>query len=145
MFLLWRMNLATTTAEVARNMFLGGIGMGLMMNVLVLAAQNSVRASVLGTATAFLQFSRALGTTVGVTLFGVVVDHGFPPTLRAEGTAGRVSFADRVRISEALHPAFLMATCVAAAIFAIIFSGLKELALRRTVDEMYAHRTVGDD
>jgi EmrB/QacA subfamily drug resistance transporter len=147
MFLLWRMDLGTTSVEVARNMVLGGLGMGLMMNVLVLAAQNSVATSVLGTTTALLQFSRALGTTAGVTLFGVVVDHGLSPALRTQGTvAGRLSLADRERISEALHPAFLMATCVSAAIFVVVFVGLKEHSLRGAIDDVPFHGGVmGDD
>ena len=50
-----------------------GIGIGLLMQNLVLAAQNDVPASHVGAATSTLTFSRTLGGTIGVSLLGALL------------------------------------------------------------------------
>jgi EmrB/QacA subfamily drug resistance transporter len=52
-----------------------GIGMGLTMQVLLLAAQNSVDYSELGVATSLAAFSRSIGGSIGVALFGTVFNN----------------------------------------------------------------------
>jgi EmrB/QacA subfamily drug resistance transporter len=137
MFLLWRMNVTTTTFEAARNMVLGGLGMGLLMNVFVVSSQNAVPRRIIGTTTALLQFARAVGTSVGVTLFGVIIAQGLPPAIARHRTeAHRLSPAHRLELANALHPAFLMATISCAVMFLAIFFGLEQRPLRDTVDEL---------
>ncbi|MBB3082972.1 MDR family MFS transporter [Geodermatophilus sabuli] len=50
-----------------------GVGVGLLMQNLVLAAQNDVPARELGSATSVLSFFRSLGGTVGVSVLGAVL------------------------------------------------------------------------
>ncbi|MFC3690041.1 MFS transporter [Aquipuribacter hungaricus] len=50
-----------------------GTGMGMMMQNLVLAVQNTVHPSDLGTASSTVSFFRSLGGTVGVSVLGVVL------------------------------------------------------------------------
>src|SRR5205823_13376595 len=59
MVLLWRMNVHTTNGQAARNMVVAGVGLGLMMQVFVLAVQNAVPRARIGSATAVTQFSRS--------------------------------------------------------------------------------------
>jgi hypothetical protein len=53
-------------------MFILGIGLGMVMQVLVLAVQNSVEYRDLGTATSGATFFRSIGSSVGVAIFGTV-------------------------------------------------------------------------
>lgn len=52
-----------------------GVGVGLLMQNLVLAAQNDVPAEQLGAATSVLSFFRGLGGAVGVSVLGAVLAH----------------------------------------------------------------------
>ena len=78
MALLWRMDVNTTTREAARNMVIAGIGIGAMMQVFVISVQNAVARARIGSATALGQFSRQMGATIGVTVMGLIVNHGLP-------------------------------------------------------------------
>ena len=51
-------------------MFVVGVGLGFTMQVLVLAAQNSVEAKDIGVATSTTTFFRSLGGAFGVSVFG---------------------------------------------------------------------------
>ncbi|MFI0877586.1 MFS transporter [Streptomyces parvus] len=62
-----------------------GLGIGLVMSVLVLAVQNSVRPSDLGTATSANNYFRQIGGSVGAAIFGTLL-------------AGRLSDALGVRV-----------------------------------------------
>ena len=69
-------------------MFVLGIGLGMVMQVLVLAVQNAVEYRDLGTATSAATFFRTIGSCIGVAVFGTVftaelTKHlavGIPPT-----------------------------------------------------------------
>ena len=72
--------------EVARNAVVAGLGLGLAMQVLIVAVQNTVALSTMGSATALVHFSRSIGGTLGVTVMGVIAARD----LRAKRTsAGR--------------------------------------------------------
>uniref|UniRef100_UPI0035E46161 MDR family MFS transporter n=1 Tax=Pseudonocardia pini TaxID=2758030 RepID=UPI0035E46161 len=64
-----------TTSMVLVGVFLAvlGIGMGMTMQNLVLAVQNTVKASDLGAASSTVTFFRSLGGTVGVSVLGAVL------------------------------------------------------------------------
>jgi MFS family permease len=135
MTLLWRMDVGTTSAQAARNMVVTGVGMGLMMQVFVLAAQNAVPTRVIGVTTSLLQFGRAIGTTFGVTLFGVIVNQGLPREVRGEAVVHRLSPQARAELASALHPAFLAAMAVCVVIWVVAFLGIRERPLRTSFDE----------
>lgn len=141
MLLLWRMNTATTNGEAARNMVIAGIGIGSMMQVFVLSVQNAVPRARIGSATALTQFGRQMGATLGVTIMGAIVNQGLPAgvSIGGEGSAiHKLPLAARRGLSDALHPAFLAAACVAAAVWFVAVTMVKEVPLRRTLDELSA-------
>ncbi|HEV2989169.1 MAG TPA: MDR family MFS transporter [Candidatus Angelobacter sp.] len=73
MFLMAIMDKTTTNAQVVRNMIIAGIGMGIMQPIYTLVVQNVAPATQRGAATASTQFFRAIGSTVGVAVFGSVL------------------------------------------------------------------------
>jgi len=137
MLLMWRMDVGTTNGEAARNMVIAGVGLGLMMQVFVISVQSSVAREVIGSATALTQFGRSIGATLGVTIMGVIVNQGLPQGVRGGDEIGihRLPQPLRVALASALHPAFLTAALVAAAVFFIVLFALDEVPLRRTLEE----------
>ncbi|MEV3857216.1 MFS transporter [Streptomyces sp. NPDC050095] len=72
MYLLSRMEADTARLEYSVYMAVLGAGIGLIMPVLVLAVQNSVRPSDLGTATSANNYFRQIGGSVGAAVFGTL-------------------------------------------------------------------------
>jgi len=141
MLLLWRMNVSTTNGEAARNMVIAGIGIGSMMQVFVLSVQNAVPRARIGSATALTQFGRQMGATLGVTIMGVLVNHGLPRGVAAGGEGAQVHRlppALRSGLAAAIHPAFLVAACIAAAVWVIAVLFVKEQTLRQSLDDVAA-------
>ncbi|MEE1939671.1 MDR family MFS transporter [Streptomyces sp. TRM 70361] len=73
--LLGTMRYDTPYWQLAVHMALLGIGVGMMMQNLVLATQNQVALSDLGAASSVLAFFRSLGGAVGVSVLGAVLAH----------------------------------------------------------------------
>jgi MFS family permease len=141
MLLLWRMGTHTTNGEAARNMVIAGIGIGSMMQVFVLSVQNAVPRSRIGSATALTQFGRQMGATLGVTIIGVIVNAGLPAGVEAGGEGSKLHRLPphlRSGLADALKPAFLVAACIAVAVWVIAVVLVKEQALRRSLDEVAA-------
>jgi EmrB/QacA subfamily drug resistance transporter len=140
MALLWRMDVHTTNRQAALAMVVSGIGLGSMMQVFVLSVQNTVQRARIGSATALTQFARQMGATLGVSIMGVIVNAGLP--VQATTDAGvaihRLPPALRQSLAAALKPAFLAATCVALLVWAIAAIWVKEVPLRKGVDEIAA-------
>jgi len=72
LFLLSTMDANTTGLQASVFMFVLGVGLGMVMQVLVLAVQNAVDYRDLGTATSGATFFRSIGSSVGVAIFGTV-------------------------------------------------------------------------
>jgi EmrB/QacA subfamily drug resistance transporter len=85
MFLLSTMQPDTSRLVSGAYMAVLGIGLGLTMQVLVLAVQNSVRVSDLGVATSTVNFFRSIGAVVGVALFGALFNSRFASALAGTG------------------------------------------------------------
>jgi EmrB/QacA subfamily drug resistance transporter len=83
LFLLSGMGPETDYLTVVRNMIVVGLGMGPTMPVFTLAAQNAVKMSQLGVVTALTQFSRSIGSTLGVAIFGSLLTNRFAPSFQA--------------------------------------------------------------
>jgi EmrB/QacA subfamily drug resistance transporter len=134
-------------------MFVTGLGVGLVMQVLVVAVQNSVPYSQLGVATSTSTFFRTIGGCFGVSALGEVFNDRLLSQLRAHATAAQLSLvhggnisanpeqishlppAERLifinAFSHGLQGVFL--TAVPFAILAFILSWLmKEIPLRTT-------------
>jgi len=148
---------ATTPAAVASAyMLMLGIGLGMVMQVLVLAVQNSVAYEHLGAATSGTILFRSIGGATGVALFGGIFALGLQSNLARGLPAGAVlpsatdpasiaALPDLVRtayvdaFAAALQPVFRTAAVFAACGFVLSFL-LKEIPLRRSA----AAEGVGD-
>ncbi|KOC89095.1 MDR family MFS transporter [Winslowiella iniecta] len=111
-----------------------GCGLGLVMQVLVLAAQNSVEPTEIGVATSSTSLFRSIGGSIGVAAFGAVFTHSLQTRLMAlipEGTAlPRAMGAETIRqlpaelradylesFGGAIHSVYLIAAGVMAVAF----------------------------
>ncbi|MGH7749030.1 MAG: MFS transporter, partial [Candidatus Dormibacteria bacterium] len=72
MFMLSRIDAHTTQGIVSADMVVLGLGLGLVMQVLVLAVQSSVQRGDLGVATSAATFFRSVGGSIGTAIFGAV-------------------------------------------------------------------------
>ncbi len=96
LFALSRLAVDTPYVLIAVCMFFFGAGLGLTMQVVVTAVQNSVARQHMGTATASVTFFRSMGGAIGTALFGAILntrlaDHlgeVIPAQARAGGAAG---------------------------------------------------------
>ncbi|WP_406398339.1 DHA2 family efflux MFS transporter permease subunit [Streptomyces uncialis] len=88
LLLLHRLDAHTGTAETSAYFFVFGLGLGLVMQVLVLIAQNSVTYEDLGVATSGVTFFRSIGAAFGVAVFGSVFAGRLRDAL-ADALAGR--------------------------------------------------------
>jgi MFS family permease len=115
-----------------------GAGMGLAMPAFLIAVQNEVEKSKLGTATAMLQFSRNIGGTLGVSVMGVILASRTAADLLAAGAdpnaasmgelingTGAVNAADvTLRHALAGGVASVFVAAAVAALFAVIVTML---------------------
>ncbi|PRZ41674.1 EmrB/QacA subfamily drug resistance transporter [Antricoccus suffuscus] len=72
LFLLSRLRVSTPMWESSVAMFVLGVGIGAVMQVLVIAVQNSVDYRDLGTATSGATFFRSIGGSFGTAIFGAI-------------------------------------------------------------------------
>jgi EmrB/QacA subfamily drug resistance transporter len=91
-------------------MFVLGAGIGLCMQVLTIAVQNTVDYSDLGTATSGVTFFRTLGSSFGTAVFGTIYANALTPNLRdgiaraaATGTADPSVIQRAATSPEGLH------------------------------------------
>jgi EmrB/QacA subfamily drug resistance transporter len=146
MFLLSRIEADTSTWVAALDAAVLGLGLGMVMQVLVLAVQNSVDHSVLGVATSGSTMFRQIGGSIGVALFGTIFASRLhaelaqrlpsgvhipnvinPAGIRRLPPPAHRAFADAVAAS--LHPVFLVAGVVSLVAFALTWL-LREVPLR---------------
>ena len=160
-FLLSFIDAGINTWLMSFYMFIFGVGMGLIMQVLVVAVQNAVSYQQLGVATSSATFFRMIGGCFGTAVFGaiyaIVFNHTIAPTLarvppallrnfnpqaldpallhRLKSTALGLLFFDKYigAVTHAVQTVFLVAVPIAAAAFVLSFF-LPEVPLRRTVE-----------
>src|SRR6476646_177156 len=148
-YLLSRLEPGTSTWVAAADALILGLGLGMVMQVLVLAVQNSVDRSVMGVATSGSTLFRQIGGSIGVALFGTIFANRvhvelahrlpsgtkIPKTINPAGIkhlppAAHAAFADA--FSVALHPVFLTAAGVSLLAFVLTWL-LREVPLRSAV------------
>ena len=71
----------TTSADLAWRLALTGVGLGPAQTLFSLVIQNSAPPTEIGVATSMGQFSRQMGATVGVAIFGTFLIHGLTEEL----------------------------------------------------------------
>ncbi|HEY9375411.1 MDR family MFS transporter [Streptomyces sp.] len=92
LFLLSLMGPDTSTWLESLYMFILGLGIGLCMQVLTIAVQNTVDYADLGTATSGVTFFRTLGSSFGTAVFGTIYANSLEPNLK-EGVAEAAQIA----------------------------------------------------
>ncbi len=144
---------STTTVELSLEMFLVGAGLGLIMQVLVLAVQNAVDYEMLGVATSGATLFRTIGGSLGTAILGAVFTAQLTSNLTASFPAGAgggavssgsVSAAQVSSLpatvkqpylhafTDAITTVFLVASCVAVVAFVLSWF-VQERKLRETV------------
>jgi EmrB/QacA subfamily drug resistance transporter len=89
LLLLSTLHVGTAAVAVDGYLLVLGLGLGLVMQVLVLAVQNAVDFSVLGAATSGVTLSRGIGGSLGTAVFGTIFSTGLISALHGLlGTAG---------------------------------------------------------
>ncbi|SLK08321.1 drug resistance transporter, EmrB/QacA subfamily [Arthrobacter sp. P2b] len=130
-----------------------GLGLGMLMQNLVLAVQNTVRASDIGTASASVAFFRSVGGAIGVSVLGAVLANrvsglatqglaaaGIPVPGGSAGSSMDLAHMPepvreimRAAYGDATAEVFLISAVVAVVALVSVLS-IKEKPLRRTVD-----------
>jgi EmrB/QacA subfamily drug resistance transporter len=146
-------------------LFVLGVGIGMTMQNLVLAVQNTVAASDLGAASSAVAFFRSLGGTIGVSVLGAVLAArvgdliraglaGVPGAAQAAGSGdiGLANLADappaiqtliRVSYGDATGRIFLISAVIAVvAVLAIFF--IREIALSTRSGEQRLREETAD-
>jgi MFS family permease len=148
LLLLSRLQVGTSTWEVLGSAAVLGLGLGMVMQVLVLAVQNAVDPRNMGVATSGSTLFRQIGGSIGVSLFGTIFANRLHAELTrlptnahlpaAENPAGIRALSPPLRsafeqaFAAALHPVFLTAAGVALVAFALAWL-IPNLPLRDTV------------
>ena len=152
LFLLSQIGVDTSTGYLAGAMLVLGIGLGMTMQVLVLAVQNAVPHRDLGVATSSATFSRSMGGSFGVAIFGAIfanrLGHWLPALVPGAQLGGDVAHANPAQFqalppevhagvieafARSLHTVFVWAA--PAGILAFVFAlFLREIPLRGAVE-----------
>jgi EmrB/QacA subfamily drug resistance transporter len=90
-WLLSRMTDTSSTASNAVAMLVFGLGLGLVMQVLIIAVQNNVDYEELGTATSAVTFFRSIGGAFGASLFGTIFNNKLNSEIKAAVANGQIS------------------------------------------------------
>ncbi|MGW5847366.1 MDR family MFS transporter [Streptomyces sp. NPDC055254] len=102
LYLLSLMGPGTSTWLESLYMFVLGTGIGLCMQVLTIAVQNTVDYADLGTATSGVTFFRTLGSAFGTAVFGTIYANSLGPGLEAAvAEAARATGADPAQLGAA--------------------------------------------
>ncbi|HZB92273.1 MAG TPA: MDR family MFS transporter [Stellaceae bacterium] len=146
--LLSQLTVESSVAAACADMLVLGLGLGLVMQVLVVAVQNAVEYQGLGVATSAATLFRSIGGTMGVALFGAIFAHGFtralagtvPTETGMPGAASAAALAAlpaelrgvyAVAVAAALRPVFETAAAITLLAFALSWF-LREIPLRKT-------------
>jgi len=151
LFLLSRMNEHTSVLVTSLYMLVLGLGLGLVMQVLVIAVQNAAQYRHLGTATSGVTFFRSIGGSFGTAIFGALFSNllashlsslasSLPPGFsisNAENAAAIQHLPASVRVelvhayAQSLSTVFLVAAPIAAVAFLLTWLQ-PEVRLRTT-------------
>jgi hypothetical protein len=88
-------------------LFVLGAGLGLIMQVVVLVAQNAVSATMVGTATSTNNYFREVGAALGTAVFGTIFTSRLTENLTGVFTGAGASAADAATATATLDPKIL--------------------------------------
>jgi len=161
MFLLSRLGVGTAPWLASVYMLVVGVGIGLVMQVLVLVVQNDAQPENIGVATSTATFFRSLGGSFGVAILGAIfaarlsgqLAHFPHAVVERLGSGVQLSPAEADRLpptihadflqafAHALHDVFLWGMAIAVVPFALSWF-LKEVPLRTTLSHRPAELAV---
>jgi hypothetical protein len=152
LFLLSRLHVDTPTWQVLGSAAVLGLGLGMVLQVLVLAVQNAVDPRNMGVATSGSTLFRQIGGSIGVAVFGTIFSNRLgaeladrlpanaslpntnePAAIRALPPPVRSAFEQAFAV--ALHPVFLTAAGVALLAFVLAWL-IPDMPLRETAAAM---------
>ncbi len=81
-YLLSRMGVDAQWATLVRDMVIMGLGLGIAMSAFTVIVQNQYPSHRLGEVTASLQFFRSIGATVGLAVFGTILNNQFAAAMK---------------------------------------------------------------
>jgi EmrB/QacA subfamily drug resistance transporter len=139
MWLLSSLDATTGSAVAALHMLVLGLGLGMVMQVLVLATQNAVSYDQLGVATSGATLFRSIGGSLGTAVLGAI----FSGRLTAEladklprgpggGTEGGVNPAQIASLPKPLHDAYISSFTDALNVVFLVATGVMVLAFLMT-------------
>ncbi|MBI5878015.1 MAG: MFS transporter [Chloroflexi bacterium] len=125
-FVLSRIGVDTTQWQLMTGAGLLGTGMGAGVTAYIIMIQGSVSRQQMGSATSTLQFTRSIGGTIGVSLFGTVMSTRLADGLRAAGLDAAIDPRDLLQRGANIPPQVLHALQGAladgiSAVFALAF------------------------
>jgi MFS family permease len=126
MWMLSSLDATTGSGVAALHMLVLGLGLGMVMQVLVLATQNAVSYEQLGVATSGATLFRSIGGSLGTAVLGAI----FTGQLNSAVAAGKPQTA---AFTDALHVVFIVATVVVGVAFLLAWM-IPERPLRATVE-----------
>ncbi len=163
LLLMARLGTSSGAVQISLAMLVTGAGVGLVMQVMVLAAQNAVEFRDLGAATAGVSFFRSMGGSFGVAIFGAILNNRLAfhlprevpvEALRGIDPSALTSSPHVIRalppevlagllraFSASLQSVFLAAVPIAVVAFLVALF-LREIPLRASIG---AHPTGGED
>jgi EmrB/QacA subfamily drug resistance transporter len=159
MALLAQLEVHTSAVVSGLYMLVLGLGLGMVMQVLVLAAQNAVPYEFLGVATSGSTLFRSIGGSIGVSIFGAIFANRLGSHLSANLPAGATipsgtnpeavkHLPPAVRdvyltaVTESLHPIFYAGAALSLVAFALTWL-LREVPLRATSRVTDSRRGLG--
>jgi drug resistance transporter, EmrB/QacA subfamily len=148
MVLLARLNVHSSTTTAALDMLVLGLGLGMVMQVLVLAVQNAVEFRVMGVATSGSILFRQVGGSIGLAIFGAIFSNSLhsklaaylPPGAHVPKTVSpavikrlppKLHDAYAHAVAASLHPVFVTAAVLSVVAFLLTWL-LREIPLRTT-------------
>jgi EmrB/QacA subfamily drug resistance transporter len=102
-WLLSQMNIDTTNGVAVRNMIITGFGLGITMPLYMLAVQNAVPYKILGAATSSTAFFRSIGGSVGLAIFGSLMNNRFAAELGARIPPDFVKLVPPAQLDTLMH------------------------------------------
>ena len=147
LILLSRVTLETSAGMASLYMVCLGLGLGMVMQILVMSVQNVVAYEQLGVATSGTTLFRSIGGAVGAALFGGIFSYTLQSKLAAAAPPLAAAANDPTAIAalpeslhaeylqlfiESLHPVFLTATALAFLGFLLTFA-IKEEPLKTSL------------
>lgn len=124
-----------------------GVGLGMVMQILIMAVQNAVGYELLGVATSSATMFRSIGGSIGASLFGAVFSYNLGQKVANLGVAGGMAITDPVAIAklegplrakymtaivDAFQPVFEVSCVMAFMAFLITFA-IREVPLRTSI------------